>query len=306
MVVTGRAHREAVRRPAARGRPRTSVLAEPSARDSMAAIGLAAALLERSRPGRGDGLLRRRPRDRRPARPSPTCVRDRRRGRPRRTGWSRSASSRRSRPRRSATSTSATPCRATPAHAGCRSSSRSRRSRWPRSTSPPAATAGTPACSWSARRVLLDLLGAVAPGVRRDAARRSRPTRTASTSSGRRCPRSPSTTPSPSRPRTPAGSRSCRRRSTGTTSATSTRWPPCSSRPAGAGRRRARRRRARCGPSTATGLVVPGSGRVVAVVGLDDVVVVDTPDALLVTTRARAQEVKQVVDRASRRPAAPT
>lgn len=45
----------------------------------------------------------------------------------------------------------------------------------------------------------------------------------------------------------------------------------------------------------ATGLVVPAGGRVVAVVGLDDVVVVDTPDALLVTTRARAQEVKQAV-----------
>lgn len=45
----------------------------------------------------------------------------------------------------------------------------------------------------------------------------------------------------------------------------------------------------------ASGLVVPASGRVVAVVGLDDVVVVDTPDALLVTTRARAQDVKQVV-----------
>ena len=45
----------------------------------------------------------------------------------------------------------------------------------------------------------------------------------------------------------------------------------------------------------ATGLVVPASGRVVAVVGLDDVVVVDTPDALLVTTRAAAQDVKQVV-----------
>ncbi len=45
----------------------------------------------------------------------------------------------------------------------------------------------------------------------------------------------------------------------------------------------------------ATGLVVPASGRVVAVVGLEDVVVVDTPDALLVTTRARAQDVKQVV-----------
>jgi mannose-1-phosphate guanylyltransferase len=45
----------------------------------------------------------------------------------------------------------------------------------------------------------------------------------------------------------------------------------------------------------ASGLVVPGSGRVVAVIGLDDVVVVDTPDALLVTTRARAQDVKQIV-----------
>ncbi|MBS4751567.1 NTP transferase domain-containing protein [Nocardioides sp. zg-ZUI104] len=45
----------------------------------------------------------------------------------------------------------------------------------------------------------------------------------------------------------------------------------------------------------ASGLVVPGSGRVVAVVGLDDVVVVDTPDALLVTTRSRAQDVKAIV-----------
>ncbi len=45
----------------------------------------------------------------------------------------------------------------------------------------------------------------------------------------------------------------------------------------------------------ATGLVVPAGGKVVAVVGLDDVVVVDTPDALLVTTRAHAQDVKQVV-----------
>jgi mannose-1-phosphate guanylyltransferase len=44
-----------------------------------------------------------------------------------------------------------------------------------------------------------------------------------------------------------------------------------------------------------TGLVVPGSGRVVAVIGLDDVVVVDTPDGLLVTSRERAQDVKAVV-----------
>ena len=33
-----------------------------------------------------------------------------------------------------------------------------------------------------------------------------------------------------------------------------------------------------------------------AVVGLEDVVVVDTPDAVLVTTRARAQDVKKVVE----------
>jgi mannose-1-phosphate guanylyltransferase len=45
----------------------------------------------------------------------------------------------------------------------------------------------------------------------------------------------------------------------------------------------------------ATGLVVPRSGRVVAVVGLDDVVVVDTPDALLVTSREHAQRVKEIV-----------
>jgi mannose-1-phosphate guanylyltransferase len=46
----------------------------------------------------------------------------------------------------------------------------------------------------------------------------------------------------------------------------------------------------------ATGVFVAAGGRRVAVVGLEDVVVVDTPDALLVTTRARAQDVKKVVD----------
>lgn len=42
--------------------------------------------------------------------------------------------------------------------------------------------------------------------------------------------------------------------------------------------------------------VVPAAGRTVAVVGVPDAVVVDTPDALLVTTRARAQDVKAAVD----------
>jgi mannose-1-phosphate guanylyltransferase len=45
----------------------------------------------------------------------------------------------------------------------------------------------------------------------------------------------------------------------------------------------------------ASGLVVPTAGRMVAVLGVDDVVVVDTPDAVLVTTRDHAQEVKGLV-----------
>ncbi|MCK9792222.1 mannose-1-phosphate guanylyltransferase [Isoptericola sp. 4D.3] len=47
---------------------------------------------------------------------------------------------------------------------------------------------------------------------------------------------------------------------------------------------------------SAGSVVVPGGDRVVALLGIDDVVVVDTPDALLVTTRARAQQVKDMVD----------
>ncbi|MFD1716661.1 mannose-1-phosphate guanylyltransferase [Georgenia deserti] len=43
-------------------------------------------------------------------------------------------------------------------------------------------------------------------------------------------------------------------------------------------------------------VVVPGSGRTVAVLGAPDLVVVDTPDALLVTTREHAQRVKSVVE----------
>lgn len=49
--------------------------------------------------------------------------------------------------------------------------------------------------------------------------------------------------------------------------------------------------------SDATGLVAADAGRLVALLGLDDVVVVDTPDVLLVAHRSRAQEVKGFVDR---------
>ncbi len=46
----------------------------------------------------------------------------------------------------------------------------------------------------------------------------------------------------------------------------------------------------------ASGVVVPGSGRTVVVAGVHDVVVVDTLDAVLVTTREQAQDVKHIVD----------
>lgn len=45
-----------------------------------------------------------------------------------------------------------------------------------------------------------------------------------------------------------------------------------------------------------TGVVVSGAGRLISLIGVTDIVVVDTPDALLVTTTANAQRVKAVVD----------
>lgn len=43
-------------------------------------------------------------------------------------------------------------------------------------------------------------------------------------------------------------------------------------------------------------VVVPGSGRLVALLGVRDLIVVDTPDAVLVCPRDRAQDVKKLVD----------
>ncbi|KAJ7718028.1 nucleotide-diphospho-sugar transferase [Mycena maculata] len=45
----------------------------------------------------------------------------------------------------------------------------------------------------------------------------------------------------------------------------------------------------------AGGIVVPQSGRLITCLGVDDLVIVDMPDTLLVTTRARSQEVKRLV-----------
>ncbi|MFT4124053.1 MAG: mannose-1-phosphate guanylyltransferase [Microbacteriaceae bacterium] len=47
---------------------------------------------------------------------------------------------------------------------------------------------------------------------------------------------------------------------------------------------------------SASGVVVSQSKRVISLIGVQDIVVVDTPDALLVTTSEHAQRVKSVVD----------
>jgi mannose-1-phosphate guanylyltransferase len=49
-------------------------------------------------------------------------------------------------------------------------------------------------------------------------------------------------------------------------------------------------------PRDSTGIVVGSSGRIITVLGMKDVVIVDTPDALLVTTKDHAQDVKQIVE----------
>jgi len=46
----------------------------------------------------------------------------------------------------------------------------------------------------------------------------------------------------------------------------------------------------------ASGVVVTDTKRVIALIGIKDVVIVDTPDALLVTTKANSQRVKAAVD----------
>lgn len=47
---------------------------------------------------------------------------------------------------------------------------------------------------------------------------------------------------------------------------------------------------------SSSGILVSDTDRLVALIGLEDVIVVDTPDALLVTTKAHAQRVKSLVD----------
>lgn len=47
---------------------------------------------------------------------------------------------------------------------------------------------------------------------------------------------------------------------------------------------------------SASGILVSDTKRMIAVIGLEDVIIVDTPDALLVTNKENAQKVKALVD----------
>lgn len=47
---------------------------------------------------------------------------------------------------------------------------------------------------------------------------------------------------------------------------------------------------------TYNSLIVPGTDRIIATVGVRDIVVVDTPDAVLICSRDRAQDVKKLVE----------
>lgn len=47
---------------------------------------------------------------------------------------------------------------------------------------------------------------------------------------------------------------------------------------------------------SSSGILISDTGRLIALIGLEDVIVVDTPDALLVTTKEHAQKVKSLVD----------
>jgi mannose-1-phosphate guanylyltransferase len=54
--------------------------------------------------------------------------------------------------------------------------------------------------------------------------------------------------------------------------------------------------KARVLADSSSGIVVSQTDRIISLIGVHDIVVIDTPDALLVTTSANAQRVKSVVD----------
>jgi mannose-1-phosphate guanylyltransferase len=47
---------------------------------------------------------------------------------------------------------------------------------------------------------------------------------------------------------------------------------------------------------SSSGILSSDTDRLIALIGVEDIIVVDTPDALLVTTKEHAQRVKSLVD----------
>ena len=92
-----------------------------------------------------------------------------------------------------------------------------------------------------------------------------------------------------------AARRHRRATSTGTTSATSPPSPSCSPAAAGATSRSSARTPACC-PTRRAASSSADSDRLITLIGVENIVVVDTADALLVTTSEHAQRVKCVVD----------
>ena len=300
LVVTGAAHADAVRDQLPTVDP-SGVVAEPSPRDSMAAIGLAAAMIERLDPDAvmgsfaADHVITRPDEFRDVVRAAVAAARD---------GWLVTIGIE---PTHAATGFGyiRPGSQDLPGHPGVRPVEQF-------VEKPDSATAQEYVAAgyrWNAGMfvarpgVILDLLADGDPDFARTLREIAADPDTLAERWGE-LPRSRWTTRSPSRRPTPVASRWSRETSVGTTSGTSPPSTPCSSRATasltvlGDGQR--------VQAVDATGLVVPGSDRVIAVVGLDDVVVVDTGDALLVTTTARAQDVKAIVAELGRRRAATT
>ena len=134
-----------------------------------------------------------------------------------------------------------------------------------------------------------------ADGARRGLGRPRRRAVPSSTGSGRRSPRSRSTTRWPSPRPTRAASPSSPGTSTGTTSGDFASLAKLNSH--GRGNDLAiLGENARVLSDASSGIVVSQTRRVISLIGVKDIVVVDTEDALLVTTSEHAQRVKGVVD----------
>ncbi len=181
--------------------------------------------------------------------------------------------------------------------AATRSSASSKSRTWPppKPSLPTAAITGTAACSCSAAEQYLTELATFAPDIA-GAAETGGVTPATATSISAASTKPPSRAARPIRSTTPSWNaprmRSwCRPISAGATSAPGRRCGKCSSTT-----RTATPQRGDVYLDGVKNSLVRAESRIVAVVGLEDVVVVETNDAVLVAHKSQVQRVKQVVD----------